>query len=176
MKVLQLGAGDQMLAPRPGDSIVRVDIRGTMKPDVQWDLESFPYPFADDSFDAIDLTDVIEHLSDIVRVMEEVHRIGKPGCRVHIATPHFSCANSFTDPTHKHHLGLFSFDYFTGGNKWSFYTDARFAKRRGELIFYPGSLNSLVRRIARRWPEFYERRLTWIFPAWFMSFELEVVK
>jgi len=26
------------------------------------------------------------------------------------------------------------------------------------------------------WPALYERRFCWIFPAWFMSFELEVVK
>jgi SAM-dependent methyltransferase len=176
MKVLQLGSGEQKITFQPGDELVRVDIREGTKPDVLWDLERFPYPFEDSAFDAIDLTDVIEHLTDIVRVLEEVHRIGKAGCRVHIATPHFSCANSFTDPTHKHHLGVFSFDYFTRENKWDFYTPARFAKRRCELIFYPGLLNSVVRRIARRWPELYERRLTWIFPAWFLSVELEVVK
>jgi hypothetical protein len=30
--------------------------------------------------------------------------------------------------------------------------------------------------VARRWPRFYERRLAWVFPAWFLYFELEAVK
>lgn len=71
---------------------------------------------------------------------------------------------------------VFSFDYFTGDNCWGFYTRARFAKRHAELAFYAVLLNALVRRIARRWPKLYERCLTWIFPGWYLSFELEVVK
>jgi len=37
-------------------------------------------------------------------------------------------------------------------------------------------VNKLVRRLANRYPAAYERRWTWIFPAWFLYFELEVVK
>jgi SAM-dependent methyltransferase len=174
-RILQLGAGEQKLIAAPG-SVVRVDVREDTKPDVVWDLDRFPWPFDESSFDLIDCTDVIEHLEDIVRVMEEIHRVGRPGALVRIATPHYSSSNSFTDPTHRHHLGIFSFDYFTGENKWSFYSKLRFRKKRAELIFHPGHLNKIVRRIARRWPEMYERRLAWMFPAWFISIDLEIVK
>jgi SAM-dependent methyltransferase len=174
--VLHLGAGEQRLSGADGDRVTRVDRVAETRPDVVWDLDRFPYPFDDASFDAIDLTDVIEHLHDIVRVMEELHRLGRNGARIHIATPHFSCANSYTDPTHVHHLGISSFDYFTGEQRLGFYTKARFAKRRAEIFFHPSLMNKVMRRIARRWPEWYEHRLAWVFPAWFMSFELEVVK
>lgn len=30
--------------------------------------------------------------------------------------------------------------------------------------------------LARRQPEWYERRMAWIFPAWFLYFELEALK
>jgi hypothetical protein len=108
--------------------------------------------------------------------MEEIHRVARAGAKVYIATPHFSCANSYTDPTHRHHLGFFSFDYFTGQNQWDFYTKVRFRKVNAALIFYPKLKNKLIWRIANKWPAFYEEHLTWIFPAWFMSLELEVIK
>lgn len=174
-RILQLGAGEQRLEAASG-SVVRVDVREDTKPDVVWDLNRFPWPFEENSFDLIDCTDVIEHLDDIVHVMEEIHRVGRRGTLVRIATPHYSSSNSFTDPTHRQHLGIFSFDYFTGGNKWSFYSKLRFEKRRAEIIFHPGIVNKVVRRIARRWPEAYERRFAWIFPAWFISIDLEIVK
>ena len=175
-RVLQLGAGNRRFEGLPTDQIVRLDLRPSVQPDVIWNLDSFPWPFPDASFDVVDCTDVLEHLGDLVRVMEEIHRVGRPACRVLIATPHFSCANSFTDPTHRHHLGLRSFDYFTAENEFGFYTRARFSKVRCELIFHPGPLGSVMYRVARRWPSLYEHHLCWVSPAWFMSVELEVLK
>jgi len=37
-------------------------------------------------------------------------------------------------------------------------------------------VNRLVFRLANRFPERYERRWAWMFPAWFLYYELEVVK
>ncbi len=174
--VLHLGAGRRFYECQPGDRLVRLDVRQESKPDVAWNLDRVPWPFQSDSFDLIDCTDVLEHLDDLVSAMEEIHRIGRRGCRVAITTPHYSCSNSFTDPTHRQHLGLFSFDYFTGENQWSFYTTVRFKKTRRDLVFQRGIVNRLMWQVARRWPAFYERRLAWIFPAWFISLDLEVVK
>ena len=129
-----------------------------------------------ESFDAVVMMDVIEHLENIVHVMEEIYRVGKGGGEVHITTPHYSCSNSYTDPTHKHHLGFFSFDYFTGENQWGFYSKIRFRKKRSFLLFHPNPGNKIIWRIANRWPKFYEEHLAWIFPAWAMSFDLEILK
>jgi hypothetical protein len=41
--------------------------------DVLAELDSFPYPFRDSSFDALQAVHVIEHLSDVIRTMEEFH-------------------------------------------------------------------------------------------------------
>jgi SAM-dependent methyltransferase len=172
VRVLDLGSGRRGTVP----GAVSVDVAPAVKPDVLHDLNTFPWPFDDDTFDAVRCLDVIEHLDDVVRAMEEIHRVSRPRARVEITTPHFSCANSYTDPTHRHHLGFFSFDYFTGGNQWDFYTTARFKKVTADLVFSPKAKNKLVWRLANRWPAFYEEHLAWIFPAWFMRFELEVVK
>lgn len=171
-RVLNVGAGRDRSVP----GAVTVDRVAATAPDVVHDLDCYPWPFEASSFDTIVCREVIEHLADVVRAMEEIHRIGLPGARVHITTPHFSCANSFTDPTHRHHLGYFSFDYFTGVNQWDFYTPARFRMIGRRLHFYGRYKNLHASWLGNRFPRLYEEHLVWIFPAWYLSFELEIVK
>jgi len=172
MPVLNLGSGQNSSIP----GAVTVDLLPDASPNIVHDLNQLPWPLDDDEFDAIYCIDVIEHLKDVVKTMEEIHRISRAGGKVYIATPHFSCANSYTDPTHRYHLGFFSFDYFTGENQWDFYTKARFRKVNARLHFYGRYKNRHISWLANRFPSFYEEHLTWIFPAWYMSFELEVIK
>src|SRR5260370_38279306 len=80
--------------------------------DVLCDLGRIPYPFADNSFDQLRAIHVIEHVSDVIRSMEEFHRLVRPGGRVRIETPHYTDFSSFCDPTHRWHLNTFSFRYF----------------------------------------------------------------
>lgn len=171
-RVLSLGSGREDGL----EAALKVDRNPSVSPDVVHDLDRVPWPFEDNSFDVIYCRDVIEHLQDVVRAMQEIHRIARPEATVHITTPHFSCANSYTDPTHRHHLGLFSFDYFTEDHYLNYYTSARFRIRTKRLLFHPGVKNAIAWRLANRYPSFYEKHLAWIFPAWFISLELEVVK
>ena len=169
--VLNLGCGNKQ---RP--DAVNVDVTASTSPDVVHDLNVRPWPFPDNRFSEVQAHDVVEHLDDIVATMEEIHRVCRDGAVVRITVPHFSCSNAFTDPTHQHYFGWFSFDYFTGEHQFSFYTQVRFRRRRSAIVFAPTLVNKLVWRLANRWPAAYESRWAWIFPAWFLSFELEVVK
>src|SRR5687768_5493764 len=96
---LNLGCG---LKRRAG--CVNVDRVVRVTPDLLWNLDAYPYPLPSSHFSRIYAGDVVEHLDSIPDFMKEVHRLAGAGCLVEITTPHFSCANSFTDPTHKHHL------------------------------------------------------------------------
>jgi SAM-dependent methyltransferase len=158
------------------DNALRIDINPRVQPDVLHDLDSFPYPFPDHTFSRIECYDILEHLDDLVNVMQEIHRIGRHKAPVIITTPHFSSSNAYTDPTHRHFLGYYSFDYFTGENEWSFYTNVHFEKKDVYLHFYPSLINRCISIIANRRPKFYERRLAWIFPAWYLYIELEIQK
>jgi SAM-dependent methyltransferase len=170
-KVLNLGCGFKRIP-----DALNVDLRAGTGPDIVHDLNSIPWPLPDHHFARVVLGDCLEHLKDIVATMEEIHRVCQNGAIVQITTPHFSSSNSFTDPTHLHHFGYFSFDYFTGEHDFDLYTDKRFRRRQGQIIFYPTLVNKLIWRIANRYPQAYEQRWAWLFPAWFLSFELEVVK
>jgi SAM-dependent methyltransferase len=56
--------------------------------DVMWNLERTPYPLPADSFDAVVMTEVYEHLRDYpIKSLQEVHRILRPGARLYFTTP-----------------------------------------------------------------------------------------
>src|SRR6476619_6278252 len=110
ISVLHIGAGKRKIR-----GAVTLDINPRVNPDVVWDLDVFPYPFPDSAFDRVVCEHVIEHLSQVISVMEELHRVTRPGGRVHITVPHFSSLNFNTDPTHVHAFSSRSFDYLCVG-------------------------------------------------------------
>jgi len=173
MTVLSVGCGK-----RPHQAnVIRLDLSSEVNPDVVWDLDKFPYPFKESNFSEIECFDVIEHLDNIPKTLEEFHRILEPKGVLKITTPHFSCANSYIDPTHKWHLSYFSFDYFCGEHTLSYYSKARYHIRCRLLQFQGSRFNrSIVSRMANKFPKIYEERWAWIFPAWFLYFELEAIK
>ena len=164
---LDLGAGGVERVP----NAIRADRSADVHPDVVLDATQ-TLPFQSDSFASVHCFDLVEHIDDLAALMSEIHRVLISRGTVLITTPHFSCANSYTDPTHKHHLGWRSFDYFTDQHQLRYYSSARFSISRRILRFHGGPIDSIVRRVAKRWPDFYEHRLAWLLPAWYLEFEL----
>jgi SAM-dependent methyltransferase len=173
MKTLSIGSGRKQAAV----DLVRLDISPEANPDVVWDLRKTPWPFENSTFEFIECNDVIEHLPEIPEMISECHRVLKPGGVLRMTTPHFSSAYSWRDPTHKFHLSYFSFDVFSDEHEYSYYSKARFKIRHREIRFEGLRIRTaILRRIANAWPDFFERRLAWTFPAWFLYFELEAIK
>jgi len=169
--ILNLGCGRKRVA-----EAVNLDVVADTHPDLVHDLNRLPWPLPDNHFREVLAYDVVEHLDNLVACMEEIHRVCGEGAVIRITTPHFSCANAYTDPTHRHAFGWFSFDYFTGEHEFSFYTQCHFRTLHRQLIFRPSLVNKLVWRFANRHPECYEQRWAWLFPAWYLCFELQVIK
>jgi SAM-dependent methyltransferase len=172
MTTLSVGCGNR----KSEKDAVRLDISPDVNPDIVCNLDETPYPLDTCSFSKVECFDVIEHLQDIPKVLEEFHRILKPNGLLLITTPHFSCANSFVDPTHRWHLSYFSFDYFSDAHSLAYYSKARYRISHRQIHFKGGRFNSLISRLFNKFPEVYEQRWAWIFPAWFLSFELEAIK
>lgn len=169
---LNIGCGRKHLA-----GAVNLDVSADVGADVVHDLNRFPWPFEDGTFDEIYAYDVLEHVVDLPPVLEEIHRIAKPGGVLCVTVPHFSSANAFTDLTHRHFFGWRSFDPYEPGDKFDFYSrTARFRRRHTRISFYRSIVNRIVFRLANRWPDRYEQRWAWMFPAWFIYYELEVLK
>ena len=124
MRVLDVGCG---INKKPG--AIGVDRNPASRADVMADLDRFPYPFRDSSFDALQAVHVIEQSSDVIRSMEEFHRLVRAAARCLIVTPHYTDFSSFCDPTHRWHLNSFSMRYFGkdhGG--FGYYSPVRFAE------------------------------------------------
>ena len=122
---LNVGCGNDI---RQG--YVNLDVSPLPGVDVVHNLEIFPWPFEDNSFDEIILQNVLEHLSDTIQVIEEVWRILKHKGKVIITVPYWNCWQSIADPTHKTYFHQYSFIFFDPktktGKERSYYSKARF--------------------------------------------------
>ncbi len=173
MKTLSMGCGKS----EAKTDVIRLDISKETGADVVWDLNVTPYPFNDSSFTRIECFDVIEHLENIPKVMQECFRILQKDGVMYVTTPHYSSPNSYVDPTHRFHLSLFSFDCFSDAHKYHYYSGARFKIEKRLLTFQgPRLRKALLTKLANKYPQFYESHIAWIFPAWFMYFELKALK
>ena len=173
-KILQIGAGRKTLA-----GAVTLDINPRVEPDVVWDLNDFPYPFDSNTFDIVLCEHVLEHLDNVIRVMEELHRILKPRGRVWVRVPHFSSLNFNTDPTHIHAFSSRSFDYLCLDTELVHYdySTVRFRKLTARMTMAPLTpFNRLLMRLINRYLSFYEEHLAYIIPGQELLFILEVVK
>ncbi|MBU0467067.1 MAG: class I SAM-dependent methyltransferase [Nanoarchaeota archaeon] len=171
MRKLNLGCG---LDIKKG--YVNLDFLSIRGVDVVHDLNKFPYPFKDNEFDEVYTSHVLEHIDDLVKVMGELKRICKPGARIVVRVPHFSCGLTYNDPTHKTFFGYFTFDCFTDA---CFYDLPRFIIAKRKLNFTRlafTSLNYVFNPIININPKMYERFFCWILPCSEVLFVLEVIK
>jgi SAM-dependent methyltransferase len=73
-------------------------------------LDVYPYPFKTGTFDYVFSNSVVEHISDVVKHLAEVHRVAKKGAIVEIWVPFCNSQNNWTDFTHKHAFTQYSMD------------------------------------------------------------------
>ncbi len=176
-RILDVGCGWKKV-----EGAVSVDIRTQTKPsvccNVDVDGKAIPHiPFRDDTFDEIYILQTIDHFQNIVPVMEEVHRTGKPGAKLVITAAHVSSLYSWSDPVHHLHLTSRSFLCFTdhpthGGT----YTGKLFRQKVFHFIFSKSVISLIPRFLCFFSPRIYEKHFSWIFPANDMYFEFEVLK
>jgi SAM-dependent methyltransferase len=162
--ILDLGCGNKK---RPGT--VGVDFNDRTAADVIHDLNVFPYPFEDASVDHVYLDNTLEHLDDVLRVMEEVHRIVKPGGTVKVIVPYFRSLWAFIDPTHRHFFTVSSFAFYDPDHVICQRYDYTLARFKTEKIVFNETLQSslfkrLMMAIANRWPWRYEYHLSHLYP------------
>ncbi|MDD5719350.1 MAG: class I SAM-dependent methyltransferase [Candidatus Krumholzibacteria bacterium] len=169
-ETLDIGCGG---AKFPG--AVGIDVVPGPQVDIVHDLNLVPWPLAPDRFASIVASHVLEHLVNLVPVMEEIHRVAKPGARVAITTPHFSSLNSWEDPTHTRHFARRSFASFDVASPYQ-YTTKRFRTLSTTLHFGAGLWDHWGEIHYKLWPNFWEKQLAFIWRARDMVVELEVVK
>jgi SAM-dependent methyltransferase len=168
--VLDVGCGSSKY---PG--AVGLDISADTDADVVHDLDERPFPFDDDSFDQILMQDVIEHVAEPVKLMEELHRIARPGARIQLRTPHFSSVLAYGDPTHKHYFSRIGIESLAEP-RFAHYTAVRFRVVHITLdLWFPFRALG-IGFLANRFPGPYEAYFAFRFPTMNIRAEFEVVK
>jgi glycosyltransferase involved in cell wall biosynthesis len=108
---LNLGCCDSLL---PG--YVNVDL--VEAPGVTVADLSRPWPWPDSSVEHVRAWDVIEHLPDKIRTMNELWRVLAPGATAEIAVPTTDGPGAFQDPTHVSFWNRRSFLYYEHGSPY----------------------------------------------------------
>lgn len=109
---LNVGCGRENLGPE-WEHIDLVDFGHN----VAHDLNSLPWPFADDSFDEVRAVDILEHLRDAVGTINEIIRVLRPGGVAMIQVPDARHPeHTWTDPEHLRGYMPRTFDYWVRGS------------------------------------------------------------
>lgn len=107
-RILNVGSGIQLM-----DGAINLDKANA---DVDFDLETCAHdamPFESDYFDELHASHVLEHITNILPLMQELHRVAKQNAIFHIRVPHGASAIAFEDPTHVRQFFQNSWLYFT---------------------------------------------------------------
>ena len=105
---IELACGDH----KKDEGYFGVDVAKRDGVDMVVDLEKFPWPFDDNSVSEIVCRHYIEHTKDIIKFMDEVYRILKPGSRFVLTAPYWTSIRAWQDPTHTRIISEESFLYF----------------------------------------------------------------
>ena len=169
---LNIGCGNKTYP-----NFVNIDKVSLPDIDKKWDLEKTPLPFPDNSVEEVRAEHVLEHVWNYVPLMEDLWRICKPGATIYIEVPYFRYEGAFRDPTHCRFFSEYSFEYFSEGYEYAYYSNARFKVKNVELKTTSKSrIKNLHKKIVNYIP--FKKILNIFFWNLYTEivFELEVIK
>lgn len=170
---LDLGCGAKPRNPYGRDEVHAVDLSPTADMDpalfrsANLSLQAIPH--ADAVFDSVSAYDFLEHVPRLlptadgrstrfpfIELMDEIHRVLKPGGLFYALTPAYPNAASFHDPTHVNAIGRGTAAYFCGEAPMARMYGYRgtFALRRNDWAmlpedFVPGTSLGWLRRLKK---------------------------
>lgn len=107
LRIIDIGCGGvKQYSPAIG-----IDSLYPSQADLIADLER-GLPIADNRVDHLFAVHVLEHIRELVVLMNEIHRVLKPSGVLHVLAPHWQHPNAVADPTHVRLLTIDTFKYF----------------------------------------------------------------
>jgi predicted SAM-dependent methyltransferase len=166
---LDLGAGHTC-----PEGFVGVD-NAKYSPSIEYvvDLNLNKLPFSDNTVDEIRTSHTLEHLKDPMALIQEAHRVLKPGAKLTIIVPYGMHPFS-KKPNHINYWNMHCIDYFNGEyheyKKWS---TVKFSHNWGQSKIYK-PLEKIFDCLIAFSPMTYEKRFAYLFP--FFELVIEVTK
>ena len=169
---LNLGCGEKIYK-----DFLNIDKLKLPGVDLVLNLEKTPLPFKTNSVSEIVCEHSLEHVRELLPLMEELWGICKNHAILKISAPYYRYEGAYRDITHARFFTEHSFDYFQDGLAYSYYSKARFNLKKLELRnkFFSG-INTLHKRIINCIP--FKKLLNLFFWNIYSEiyYELEAVK
>lgn len=125
--LVDLGCGDYKK-----QGFVGLDIMPTTSTDIVCDFETESLPFEDNSVDEFNATHTLEHIKNLLWLMDEVYRCLKVGGVFTVEVPLFPDTGAIKDPTHVRFFVPESFDYFD--RNWDYEKRPDYGNRKFDVL------------------------------------------
>jgi len=175
---LNLGAGGKIMK-----GYVNLDLVKLPEVNIVHNLNKFPWPFPDNSFQEIVCEHILEHLDDFNKCVNELWRISKPKAKIRVSSPYYLGWSAAADPSHKIIFCYRTFDYYSTNPsrdlkyRTNFGSKAKFKVLSRKINFSQNKLlNFIFNPIINAAPLLYERFFFFWFPATGIDYVLWVVK
>jgi SAM-dependent methyltransferase len=180
---LDLGCGPT----KRGPEWIGVDVIDGPAVDVLGDVVDVLSALRTESVAEVYSSHLFEHVEDLEALVTELERVLAIGGRLHVIVPHFSNPYYYSDPTHRHPFGLYTFSYFAEDpllrRRVPTYEHApRLRLERVRLNFRSSiefrkrwRVKAVAGRLVNATPwlqELYEENLAWLFPCYELEFSL----
>ena len=171
-KVLDIGCGRSKLLGAIG--VDQLKLPGV---DVVADLNQ-RLPFPDGEFEVVHANQVLEHIPNLLGLMEEMHRVLRVGGVLVAHVPYFRSNWAAVDPTHVRQFTIESLDYFARGtymHEGYRFSEVSYAQVEKFLDGnYPRSFfRWFFTRLALRFPNRFENSfLSFLYPFQTLTFVL----
>jgi hypothetical protein len=116
-----------VVGDRPALVTIDIGCGGTKQRGTSYGVDLFPVPgvdvvsdltarlpFADRSVDRVYAVHVLEHVLDLVGLLNELHRVLADDGVLHVLSPHWQSVAAVGDPTHVKYLDVQTFKWFCG--------------------------------------------------------------
>lgn len=118
---LNLGCGKDIK-----EGCINADLAGLDGVDVVVDLDKYPWPWGDNTFDVIYCNRIIGYLGNYIKAMEEIWRIAKPDAKVYIKESYWSYKGAHAPLTRTFFHEYSIRTHFTDEGEFNYRTRARF--------------------------------------------------
>lgn len=105
---LNIGCGNKRT-----EGAVNIDRQGS---DLDLDLEDACFPFDDGSVDYVQSDHCLEHIRNLIPLINEIHRVMAPNAEARIRVPVLPNLEAFQDPTHVRFFTDRTFNYWLSGD------------------------------------------------------------
>lgn len=179
-KILDLGCGEDKLHNK--DKFLGYDFKGEVigldfiksdQVDVVYDLNKGKLPFKSNYFDIVYTHHTLEHIENIIPIIQEVHRVLKKKGRFLIRVPHTSYVDSMGDLTHHRLFGYGSLNFIIFKDHAQLKLERVFKLIKRRIVFGTLYRNLGIEFLANKFPNIYSGFFTGIFIAREMHWELE---